>query len=746
MAHSTDERVLLIDGEPRVVGPPELPPRVGYFDAKFVALIAYQDGETAEQGLEVFLETPTTVERPLILVPGPAPRGTADSSAPQIVVRALGQLDERTIPFGCQRLGGCGAFALVLPEGRHRLSLVDSTIDQLFVADVRVPRDPTELEVTLDPQGAEVRVAIPPRDEGRTWTLLVDAPRGAGPPRPGDEAPVASGALTIAHAREGDSDVLVDMLPREGPRLVHFEGPDEQLDIRPTMGPGIAWGDVDDDGTPELYVVQGGGREGTLAPTNRMFQWDGEALQDITMAAGAADTGNGMGALFFDGDGDGSLDLYVANYGEDVLYGHWNSYHFALGGGFEPPAFSDVTAAAGITGDRWSAGVAAADPDRDGDLDLYVTSYLTYDPALMPPVEDLPLSREDPIEMLPFAFPGQRNVYYRNESTPEGMRFVDATEELGLLDEQGRGMQPLFFDFDADGAEDLYVANDVSFNVLWSGDGEGHFHDVSFQTGMDDPRGGMGVNVADVDGDLDEDLFLTNWQLEANALYRNNRLSHRSQRHRVATFRDVTVPAGFGPHSVGFTSWGCEFFDLDLDGDLDLFVANGYTSPDYESTGICVGQPNHLFVNDGEARFTLVEGLTDVDRALPSRAVVACDFDRDGDEDLVVTTNNGPLQLLENRATDGADRPSWLGIELRGADGNTRAIGARVTVTVGDLTQLRSMRAGRSYLGGNPPELLFGFGEREGPATVEIQWPSGATSSHTVELDQWTRIAEPESE
>ena len=368
------------------------------------------------------------------------------------------------------------------------------------------------------------------------------------------------------------------------------------------MGPGLAWGDADGDGWVDLYQVQGGGREGSEASTNRLLRNLEGRFVDVTAASGGGDRGAGMGALFFDAEGDADLDLIVANYGADVLYENRPAPQA------DPGAFGarlvDVSAAAGVGGDRWSAGVAAGDADLDGDLDLYITSYLVYDPALMPPAEELGrYRREDPIEMLPFAFPGQENLYLRNESGAEGPRFVDATDELKLADRAGRGMQPVFWDFDRDGDDDLYVANDVSYNVLWRNEQGRRFRDVSFATGMDDPRGGMGVAVGDADLDGDEDLFLTNWQLEPNALYLNNLVSHRSTKHRVATFRDGIVASGMGPSGVGATSWGAEWLDLENDGDLDLFVANGYTSPDYESTGICVGQANHLFENDGQGRF-----------------------------------------------------------------------------------------------------------------------------------------------
>lgn len=522
-----------------------------------------------------------------------------------------------------------------------------------------------------------------------------------------------------------------------GPFL-HFEGPDEQLDIRPTMGPGIAWGDVDGDGWTDLYAVQGGGRPEHPTPTNRLYRnRGGQDFEDFTEASGTGDTGAGMGALFFDALGDGDLDLYVANYGPDVLYQNGGTGRF-----------SNATESAGISGDRWSAGLCAGDPDRDGDLDLYVTSYLLYDEEAAPP-EDAAgrYQRDDPVGMLPFAFPGDRNVFWRNESTSNEIRFVDVTAELGLEDVEGRGMQPVFWDFDRDGWEDLYVANDVSYNKLWRNNGDGTFEDVSFVTGMDDPRGGMGLAIADVEQDGDEDLFLTNWELDANGLYVNN-LSHTSQRHRVASFRDQIVRSGLGPASVGATSWGAELFDADLDGVLDLYVANGYTSPDYVSTGICVGQPDQFFLGVGGGRFEEASGeLPQLLRPLPSRAAAACDWDRDGDVDIAVTANNAALRLFTNTTIGGAVRTPdgrWLGVRLRAAGKNTHAIGAEVTIRSGDQLWRRSLRAGQSYLVGNPPELHFGLGEIDAIDELVVRWPSGAETKHAVDaLDRWMEIAEP---
>jgi hypothetical protein len=396
--------------------------------------------------------------------------------------------------------------------------------------------------------------------------------------------------------------------------------------------------------------------------------------------------------------------------------------------------------------DLWSAGVAASDYDKDGDLDLYITSYLDYDESKMPPMDELErYQREDPVAMLPFAFPGQRNVFLRNDVKEDGSRyFSDVTEELGLLDVQGRGMQAIFWDFDQDGDDDLYVANDVSYNTLFRNEGDGTFRDVTFLVGLDDPRGGMGLTVGDVDRDGDEDLFLTNWQLEANALYQNNLINRAGRKLHTGTFADHTVQSRLGPAGIGVTSWGCELFDADNDGDLDLFVANGYTSPDYESTGICVGQPNHFFLNDGRGRFreAFQEGGMALAERLPSRGAVACDYDQDGLLDVLVTANNSRVQLLRNR---GRSLGHWVNLRLAGSNGNTFAVGARVHAKCGDDTFVASLRAGTGYLTGNAPELHLGLGNHAQVDELTIHWPSGRVTTHRdIAVDRFHSIREPD--
>ncbi|MEY2786103.1 MAG: hypothetical protein RL277_2315 [Planctomycetota bacterium] len=553
-------------------------------------------------------------------------------------------------------------------------------------------------------------------EEGQSRTLVV---RIGGAARPAMKA--ATGGP------------FVDVTREAGIESLHLEGPDLQLDIRPTMGPGAALADFDGDGAVDIFLPSGGGREGSTAPRAQLYRnLGGLRFAQISEQAGLATQGAGMGALAADFDGDGDADLLLANYGVCRLFENDGKAHFR--------EISERLPQHGVQ--RWWTAASAADADGDGDLDLYITAYLLYDESKMPPPEEFErYQREDPMAMLPFAFPGERKLYLENRLIHAGQRgelaFVDRTEEFKLSDETGRGMQAIWWDFDRDGRSDLYLANDVSPNRFWRNEGTG-FKDISLGTGLDDPRGSMGLAAGDVDGDLDEDLFVTNWQLESNALYLNN-LKHNSPKSRISAFRDVAVQAGLAQASVGVTGWGAQFGDLDLDGDLDLVYANGYTSPDYESTGICVGQPCHWFANDGAGRFTQVRESGALAEPLANRCLLACDFDRDGDLDLLVTANNGPARLLENRIARAENR--WLGVRLEAKGANRAAIGAEVELVTEKGTQLRTVRAGEGYLGSNAPELHFGLGKASEIRSVRVRWPDGSTSTHApVDAGAWNLL------
>ena len=786
--HSFEQQVLIVDGSPAIVGALELvsnDPSIARLDMAFGPKLNTKI--TARPGKSLLgIEGKLSVRAASSLRPGSILAGTFD----QVFAGEVTGIHQT------------GQSSLAKPASIHAARLMD-----VHRQTVHPPTFPSPMPygaVAMDgklaielPTAAgsfkdrvigrgrclEIWIDEPSFPDAEAWTLLVSV---SSVTTEGDFSIPAPWSEPEETAWEGfplfdDASLLLDG------GISHLEGPAEQLDIRPTMGPGAAWGDVDGDGYMDLYLAQGGGREveqepaadlaeGEVAPepkpqiepaTASLFRFqpaEGTLLErfDRVQPSGLEVPAMGMGPLFFDADGDGDVDLYQANMGTDSLFeNRWSESTKTMGEPFR--ALGKAAFPAEIT-TGWSAGVAAGDVDLDGDLDLYVTTYLIYDESLMPDDgEGERYLREDPLAMLPFSFPGGRNYLLINDSgeprvgttKDAAIHFRDGTEEYGVEDEEGRGMQPVFWDFDRDGDVDLYVANDVSNNKLWRNEklvkregagadtydtkaGPGGFKDVSFSAGMDDPRGGMGLAIGDLERDGDQDLFLSNWQLDANALYRNNLLSHRSQKTRVATFRDVIVQSGMAKFGVGYTSWGVSLFDADCDTDLDLFVANGYTSPDYEQTGICVGQPNHFFRNVGKSRFVDASAQAGpaVTIELPSRTAVAADYDQDGDLDLVITTNNGPVQLLRNQHRQQGKAGHWLNIRLTGKGKNTSGIGAEVTVhasnsSTGETIELRrSLLAGVSYLGGNPAELFFGLGEFDEIPLIEIRWPSGAFTTH----------------
>lgn len=696
LVHRRDEIAVDTPDGLRVFGNLRLPKSIaehGKPASDYLGHLARLDGLCAPAGSELMLKSPGGSD-PLICF-----------LAPSLAKR------QGSFALTAGHLNGLNALSAVAPP---------ETIDAACYGSPSDPASRVPIPLTPDQSGLRYTCTLPVEllesGENESITLVLES-NGTGTKVARQENPEPRGPLVPLSAFPG---------------YVHLEGPPEQLDIRPTMGPGAAWGDVNEDGYLDLFVPQGGGREGSSALRDRLWLGaaDGSFL-DVTAGAGLAAGDAGMGALLVDLNGDAHLDLYCANYGQDRLF---------LGKG--DASFTEATELLPKLS-LWSASVIAGDPDRDGDLDLYITSYLDYDPSKMPPADDLDrYQREDPIEMLPFAFPGARNVFLQNQLAETGtLGFEDRTEALGLLDTGGRGMQATFWDFDGDGDEDLYVANDVSPNVLFRNEEGGTFKDVSFATGLDDPRGGMGLAIGDVDEDGDDDVFLTNWQLEANALYLNALVSHQGRKRRRAAFHDSTVKSGLGPSGIGKTSWGAELFDLDLDGHLDLYVANGYTSPDYESTGICVGQTDLLFLGDGRGRFRPANDLAPeaMSVSLASRGAIGADYDRDGDVDLLVTSNNGPLVLLQNR-TERAGR--WIGIRLNDADSLNRfAIGARVQVTTKDgAVRVGTIRAGHGYLTAGAAELHFGVGDVEGDAAVEIRWPDGKTTAAPLPLGSWHTI------
>jgi hypothetical protein len=389
--------------------------------------------------------------------------------------------------------------------------------------------------------------------------------------------------------------------------------------------------------------------------------------------------------------------------------------------------FEDATAAAGLGDERWSVSAAFFDADGDDDLDLYVGNYFAMararDPDCWKKV-DCPyyeiLASCGPKGMVPEA-----DVFYVNDG--DGT-FTDATASSGIGAVAPRyALGVVAFDFDRDRDVDVYVANDSRGNFLFQNDGRGHFEEVADLAGCSlnaagMQQAGMGVACGDFDGDLDLDLLTTNFSHDDNTLFEND---------GAGSFLDVTARQSFGTESWLALGWGTDLVDFDLDGDLDLLVANGHVYPaaDVRAPELTYKQRCHLFLNEaGKLRFVNDSGGSALERRASFRGAAFGDVDDDGDEDVLVVAMNEPPALFINHGLPGAPR-RFVTVELDAPGKNRFAIGASVVAEIGARKLLRFVRGGGSFASTSSSRLHFGLGEAESIDRLTVAWPDGSTQS-----------------
>ena len=516
--------------------------------------------------------------------------------------------------------------------------------------------------------------------------------------------------ILIASVRADSHIQFVDVTQEAGIHYKHVDGRSGQKYFMETLGSGAAFFDYDGDSDPDLYFVNGAPLPGYISretPTNCLYQNNGDGtFTDVTEKAGVGDTGYGHGCAVGDYNNDGQLDLYVTNYGVNRLYRN-------NGDG----TFTEVAESAGVTEPRWSTSSAFADYDGDGNLDLYVVNYIVFD------IDENPWCgfKEKGIRAYcePDNFTAQSDTLYRNNG--DGT-FTDVTKTAGIYNPTGKGLGIVWGDYNNDGAPDIYVANDSTENLFYHNIGDGTFEEVGFMIGValsEDgaAENGMGTAFGDWNNDGWLDLTVTNYAQQTNTLYHND---------TDGFFTDTTATTKTAQITYPYLGWATAFIDYDNDGYQDLFVANGHLHENLAELGQegTYGQRNLLFQNNANNTFTEVSETLGAGMKLRdvSRGATFADYDLDGDIDIVVTNSNTAPRLLRN---DGGNRKNYLQIRLTATKGSTDAIGARVKITTGNLTQTREVRSGDGYLSQQDFTLHFGIGDYEQVDSIEVRWQSG---------------------
>ena len=496
----------------------------------------------------------------------------------------------------------------------------------------------------------------------------------------------------------------------------HDNGRSELRHLPETCGGGGLFFDYDNDGWMDIYLVNSGPSDFYKPKTplkNALYHNNGDGtFTDVTDKAGVAcgEMGNfGMGAAAADFDGDGWQDLYVTNYGANVLF-HNN------GNG----TFTNVTDKAGVAAPNWSTCATWFDYDNDSKLDLFVSSFVQYSGNGTIFCGDNKVGRR--YYCVPRVFKPRPSYLFHNEG---GGKFLDVSKDSGIASSLGKSFGAVATDVNNDGLMDLFVANDTLPNFLFVNKGKGKFEEVGLLSGVayadsGAPRSGMGVDAADVDGDGWQDLFVANIDQELFSLYQNQ---------KDLTFIDK--PGEIGAATRFLSGWGLRFFDYDNDGDPDLILANGHPDDmvEVQSLKVKYREPLLLFenVNGSFKNVSAISGAA-FTKDWPARGLSVGDYDNDGDLDVLIINNGDAPVLLRN---EGGNRNNWVGLNLVATRSNPGAVGAIITWEAGGKKFQRLKTAGGSFLASHDPREILGIGQANKMDSIEIKWPSGRVDKLT---------------
>lgn len=536
---------------------------------------------------------------------------------------------------------------------------------------------------------------------------------------------------SILNGAEKNRIILTDVTKKTGITFHHTDGSSGRYYIVETVCAGLALFDYDCDGDVDIYFLNGGVLKGTrfvTLPKNALYRNDGDwKFTDVTDESGLGDSGHALGVAIGDFDNDGLPDVYVTNFGPNVLF-HNN------GDG----SFTDVTEHAGVVdGNKVGAGANFLDMDNDGDLDLFVSSYVdfTYE-------NNVPnMAGGYPSYAGPMLYEPTPDTLYRNNG--DGT-FQDVSMKSGITANPGTGMGTVCADYDNDGDTDIFVANDLMQNFLWQNNGKGRFQEVGLMAGVGynmygEQMGSMGVGCGDYDNDGLLDFYVTAYQQQYPSLYKNIGGS---------LFEDVTFSSGAGAGARHTVTWGNDFVDFDNDGYRDLFVALGHLQDNvdlYDKRSSYLAR-NQLYMNTGKGRFINVSDRSGdgLQVKLSSRGAGFDDLDNDGDVDVVILNSRRLPTILRN---DSIDQGHWLQVKLSGTKTNRYGVGARVKVIAGSLSLIDEVHSGRGYQSHYGTRLHFGLGNYQTVDRIEVSWIGGDTEVFTdIAADQFVTLTEGKGE